>query len=270
MGTPDVSGKIANMHDFAGQQVIVCGAGRGIGRACALAFAQAGASVCIISRTEADLLQVAELGRKNFAAEIQIVVGDLTTDAGREALFEKCPQPEILITNSGGPKPGNFQKFEREDWLQAFDENMVSLVLLIKEAAQRMTLRKYGRIVNITSSAVKAPLPFLALSNAARSAFTSAVAGLARELAPQGITINNVLPGPTDTERLRSNFEYRASKSGVAVEDLMEETLKKIPCNRFGKPEEVAHAVMMFAHKNAGFITSQNLLVDGGAFPGAI
>lgn len=258
------------MPDFARQRVIVCGAGRGIGRACALAFAEQGALVYIMARTEADLQEVVRSGRESFGATIEAVVGDVTEDSGREKLFECCPEPDVLVTNSGGPKPGSFQDLEREDWLQALDQNMVSLVLLIREAARRMILRNRGRIVNITSSAVKAPLPFLALSNAARSALTSAASGLARELAPHGVTLNNVLPGPTDTERLRSNFAYRAAQAGVPVESLVEETLRKIPCKRFGQPQEVAHAVLMLAHPNAGFITGQNLLVDGGAFPGVL
>ncbi len=258
------------MAAFTGQKVLVCGAGRGIGRACALAFAQQGATVFAAARTLEDLEAVAAEALANGSGVVHPVVSDVTTPEGQQRLFDACPEPQVLVTNSGGPRPGGFRDFEREDWQQALDQSLISTLLLIREAVARMTPQRYGRIVNITSSAVKAPLPFLALSNAARSALTSAVSGLAREVAAEGITLNNVLPGPTDTERLRSNFEHRAARAGVPAETLIAETLRKIPAQRFGTPAEVAHAVILLAHEQAGFITGQNLLVDGGAFPGVL
>lgn len=257
------------MAAFAGQTVVVCGAGRGIGRACAVAFAREGATVFAAARTEADLEALAQEVAAAGTGRVEPVVSDVTSPEGQQRLFEHCPAPHVLVTNAGGPRPGGFRDFEREDWQQALDQSLISTLLLVREAVARMTAQEYGRVVNITSSAVKAPLPFLALSNAARSALTSAVSGLAREVAAQGVTINNVLPGPTDTERLRSNFAHRAARAGVPVETLVTQTLQKIPSQRFGTPAEVAHAVVMLAHPQAGFITGQNLLVDGGAFPGA-
>jgi len=201
------------------------------------------------------------------AAEVRAVAADVTTEAGRAAALAACPQVDILVTNAGGPPPGDFRNFERDDWIAALDANMLAPIALIRATVDAMIARGFGRIVNITSSAVKAPIDILALSNGARSGLTGFVAGLSRRTVAHNVTINNLLPGQFDTDRLRANFAHSAGKDGDAGE-VAERRRQQIPAGRFGTPDEFGAACAFLCSAQAGYLTGQNLLIDGGAYPG--
>jgi 3-oxoacyl-[acyl-carrier protein] reductase len=223
----------------------------------------------------ADVLQAAadairaERGQGN-PAQIVLCAQDITTEAGRAAVFATRNDFDIVVTNAGGPPSGNFRDWEREDWIRAVDANMLTPIALIKATVDAMAERGYGRIINITSSAVKAPIDALGLSNGARSGLTGFVAGLARSgIAAQGVTVNNLLPGAFDTDRLNGLFAAAAQKSGQSVDALAAQRRKGIPAQRFGTPEEFGAVCAFLCSAQAGYINGQNLLVDGGAFAGA-
>jgi len=197
-------------------------------------------------------------------------VADVTSEAGRRALLEACPAPDILINNAGGPPPGDFRNWTREDWIKAIDANMLSAIELIRLTVDGMSERRFGRIVNITSHMVKSPLGFLGLSNGARSGLTGFVGGLAREVAGEGVTVNNLLPGQFDTDRLRSNHEKMAALRGSELEKVRENARAGIPAGRFGTPDEFGAACAFLCSEGAGYITGQNILLDGGQFPGLL
>src|SRR4029079_1752135 len=197
---------------ISGRRALVCAASKGLGRGCAAALAREGVAVTIVARTEATLAQTArEIGAVSYVA------CDITTPEGRAAALAACPDPDILVTNAGGPPPGAFRQFDRDAWIRAIDANMLTPIELIKATVDRMAERKFGRIVNITSSAVKAPIDILGLSNGARSGLTGFVAGIARKLARDGVTINNLLPGNFDTDRMKTTMEGRAKAAGKDV-----------------------------------------------------
>jgi 3-oxoacyl-[acyl-carrier protein] reductase len=258
-----------------GKWALVCGASKGLGLGCAQALSGEGANVVIVARGVSELERAAE-GLRAAAPSVQViaVAADITTPEGRAAALSAPGGPgsafDIVVTNAGGPPPGDFRAWDREDWLKALDANMITPIELIKATVDGMAQRGFGRIVNITSSAVKAPIDILGLSNGARSGLTGFVAGVSRgPLAAQGVTINNLLPGAFDTDRLKVIFEGAASKTGKPVADLMDARRQTIPAKRFGQPEEFGAICAFLCSAHAGYMTGQNVLADGGAYPGA-
>ncbi|MBT3909543.1 MAG: SDR family NAD(P)-dependent oxidoreductase, partial [Rhodospirillaceae bacterium] len=205
---------------IAGKKAIVCAASKGLGRGCAESLAREGVDVTICSRTVETLEQTAKEICAHGGGAVTAVACDITTDEGRAAVLEACPNPDILINNAGGPPPGDFRDWERDDWIKAVDANMLTPIFLIKSVVDGMIERKFGRIVNITSSAVKAPIDILGLSNGARAGLTGFVAGIARKTVQHNVTINAVLPGPFDTDRLRSNVKVMAEKNGISYDEI--------------------------------------------------
>jgi 3-oxoacyl-[acyl-carrier protein] reductase len=253
---------------IAGKTALVCAASKGLGRGCALALARNGALVTITARTASALEQAAREIAAATGAKVTPVAGDITTPEGRRAALAACPQPDILVNNAGGPPPGDFRDWDENDWLQACNANMITAIMLIKATVDGMISRRFGRIVNITSSSVKAPIPQLGLSNGARSGLTGFVAGLARQTAAHNVTINNILPGRFDTDRLRSGLAFQAKKSGRPVEEIEAESKGQVPAKRFGHPDEFGALCAFICSAQTSYITGQNFLIDGGAYPG--
>ena len=255
-----------------GRRAIVCASSKGLGRACAMALANEGVHVTLTARgAEALAKTAAEIRNANPGVTVTEVAGDITTPAGREAALKACPNPDILVNNAGGPPPGDFRNWTRDDWIKALDANMLTPIELIKATVDGMMFRKFGRIVNITSAAVKAPIEVLGLSNGARAGLTGFVAGIARKTVINNVTINALLPGPFDTDRLRGPVaKMDAEKRGITVEQLLAERAKLNPAGRFGDPEEFGLACAFLCGARSGFITGQNILLDGGAFPGTL
>jgi len=247
---------------ISGRTAIVCGASAGLGRGVAMALAREGVVLTIAARREDRLKRTAEEIAAETGASVTAVACDVTTEDGRAALLAAQPAPDILINNAGGPPAGDFRGFSREDWIAAIDANMLSAVFLIRATLDGMIAREFGRVVNITSGAVKSPIPALALSNAARAGLTGFVGGLSRQVAAHNVTINNVLPGFFDTDRLKS-----LQGDDEAVRE-RQKTL--IPARRFGDPAEFGDLVTFLCGARAGYITGQNLLIDGGQFPGLL
>ncbi len=253
---------------IAGKRALVCAASRGLGRGCAQALADAGCDVTILARTEDVLRRAAgEIGSR-AGRPVHWVVCDITTPEGRAAALAACPEPDILINNAGGPPPGDFRDWDRAAWIRALDANMLTPIELIKATVDTMIARRFGRIVNITSSAVKAPIDILGLSNGARSGLTGFVAGLARKVAAHNVTINNLLPGGFDTDRLRTTMVGRAQAAGKTLEEMLEAGAAAIPSGRFGNSDEFGAVCAFLCSVHAGYIVGQNLLLDGGAYPG--
>jgi len=253
---------------IAGRSALVCASSRGLGRGCAEALARAGCSVTILARTENDVRRAAQEIGRGAGRAVAWVACDITTTEGRAAALAACPQPDILVNNAGGPPPGDFRDWSREDWIRALDANMLAPIELIKATVDGMIERRYGRIVNITSSAVKAPIDILGLSNGARSGLTGFVAGLARKVARHNVTINNLLPGPFDTDRLAANLASRAKSASVPLEEIRRQTAAANPAGRFGTIDEFGAACAFLCSVHASYIVGQNLLIDGGQFPG--
>jgi 3-oxoacyl-[acyl-carrier protein] reductase len=201
---------------------------------------------------------------------VHTVACDITTPEGRAAALEACPEPDILVNNAGGPPPGDFRDWTRADWVAALDANMLTPIELIKATVDGMIDRRFGRVVNITSAAVKAPIDILGLSNGARAGLTGFVAGLARKTVRHNVTINNLLPGPFETDRLRSNVRTVAEAQGKPFDEVWQTRMESNPAGRFGDPAEFGAACAFLCGTSAGFITGQNLLLDGGAFPGTL
>ncbi|ODP34420.1 SDR family oxidoreductase [Pandoraea sp. ISTKB] len=251
-----------------GRTALVCGASKGLGRACAQALADAGVNVVIVARTADALNAAASEIRAATGVTVTAVACDITTPEGRAQALAACPQPDILVTNAGGPPPGDFRNWQRDDWIRAIDANMLTPIELIKATVDGMIARGFGRIVNITSSAVKAPIDILGLSNGARSGLTGFVAGVARTTVAHNVTINNLLPGAFDTDRLAATLEASAAKSGQPVDDMRTKRAAAIPARRFGRPDEFGATCAFLCSAQAGYITGQNVLIDGGAYPG--
>ena len=251
-----------------GKTALVCAASKGLGKGCAQALAREGVNLVITARGAEALEATAKELRDKFSVRVTAVAGDITTEEGRRAALAACPSPDILVNNAGGPPPGDFRAWEREAWIKALDANMITPILLIKAVVDGMIGRKFGRIVNITSGAVKNPIPELGLSNGARTGLTGFVAGLARKTVRSNVTINNLLPGPFETDRLRGNLEFNAKSSGKSVEELRRARTEANPAGRFGTIEEFGDACAFLCSAQAGFITGQNLLLDGGHYPG--
>ena len=253
-----------------GKTALVCAASKGLGRGCAMALAREGVDVTIVARTAETLDATAEEIRGETGVRVVPVAVDITTAAGRQAALAACPEPDILVNNAGGPPPGDFRDWGRDDWIKALDANMLTPIELIKATVDSMIARRFGRIVNITSSAVKAPNEILGLSNGARAGLTGFVAGIARKTVRHNVTINALLPGPFDTDRLKSTVKTVAEKSGRPYEEIWKERAAANPAGRFGTPEEFGEACAFLCGQQAGYITGQNLLIDGGNFPGTL
>jgi 3-oxoacyl-[acyl-carrier protein] reductase len=253
---------------ISGRKALVCAASKGLGRGCAEALAREGVAVTILARTESTVRKTAEEIGAISGHPVQWLACDITTAEGRAAALAACPQPDILVNNAGGPPPGDFRDWDRDAWIRAIDANMLTPIELIKATIDGMIAREFGRIVNITSSAVKAPIDVLGLSNGARSGLTGFVAGLARKVARHNVTINNLLPGPFDTDRLRGNLELRAKAAGKPVEELRKAQMSANPTGRFGSAAEFGSACAFLCSAQAGYIVGQNRLIDGGGYPG--
>ena len=258
---------------IAGKWALVCGASKGLGWGCAQALVREGVNVLIVARG-AEVLQATATKliadhAQSTGAEVLFCAADITTLQGRAAVFAMRKDFDIVVTNAGGPPPGDFRDWDRDDWIKAVDANMLTPIELIKATVDGMAARGFGRIVNITSSSVKAPIDVLGLSNGARSGLTGFVAGVARsKLAAQGVTINNLLPGVFDTDRIKTMLEGTSKKTGQTVEALADARRQAIPAKRFGTPEEFGAICAFLCSQQGGYINGQNVLADGGAYPG--
>jgi len=251
-----------------GRHALVCASSKGLGRACALSLAREGAALTLVARGAQALEETAAAIRAETGVTVTAVVADVTTAEGRAAVLAACPQPDILVTNAGGPKPGDFRDWDRDVWMAALNDNMFTPIELIRSTVDGMIARRFGRIVNITSGAVKAPIDILGLSNGARSGLTGFVAGLARKTVAHNVTINTLLPGPFETDRLRETARQWALKNQQTEEAALAQRRAANPAQRFGTPAEFGDACAYLCSAQAGFITGQNLLMDGGAYPG--
>lgn len=250
-----------------GRKAIVCAASKGLGKGCAQALAREGVDLTICARGK-DALEATARELESLGAKVTPVVCDVTTEEGRKALLAACPAPDILVNNAGGPPPGDFREWERDAWIRALDANMLTPIELIRATIDAMIERRFGRIVNITSSAVKAPIDVLGLSNGARSGLTGFVAGLARKVVRHGVTINNLLPGQFDTDRLRVTYGGRAKASAKPIDEVLAAGAAAVPAGRFGTPAEFGALCAYLCSVQAGYIAGQNLLIDGGNYPG--
>jgi 3-oxoacyl-[acyl-carrier protein] reductase len=251
---------------LSGKSALVCAASKGLGRACAISLSREGVDVTIVARTAETLEATAESIREETGGNVTAVAADIVSEEGQAAALAACPNPDILVNNAGGPPPGNFRDWDRDDWIKALDANMLTAIFLTKATVDGMIERKFGRIVNITSGSVKSPIPILGLSNGARTGLTGFIAGLSREVASHNVTINNLLPGPFDTDRLRANMAVAAEKAGVSTEQMIEQRKNSNPAGRFGEAAEFGDACAYLCSAQAGFVTGQNFLMDGGAF----
>ena len=258
---------------IAGRWALVCGASKGLGFGCAEALAGEGVNLVVAARG-AEALSQAATRLRSHGAQVVAVACDVTTPEGRETIWAAPGGPgkqlDILVTNAGGPPPGDFRQFDRDAWIRALDANMLAPIELIKATVDGMIARKFGRIVNITSGAVKAPIDVLGLSNGARSGLTGFIAGLARnpQIAAQGVTINNLLPGKFDTDRLAGLMQGMVDKSGKSLQEVRAAQAAPIPAKRFGTPSEFGSVCAFLCSQQAAYLTGQNILPDGGAYPG--
>ena len=250
------------------RKAIVCASSRGLGEACATALAREGALVVINSRNQADLDACAERIEKATGQRPKTVVGDLTTEAGRAGLVAGCPDTDILVNNNAGPPPGQFADWDRAAWLNALDNNMLAPIFMIQALLPGMRERRFGRIVNITSAMVKSPRPTMGLSTAARTGLTALCKSISHEVAPDNVTINNLLPERIDTARQRQMAELQASIAKITVEEAYERMAASIAAKRLGRPEEFGDACAFLCSAQAGFISGQNLQLDGGSYGG--
>ena len=253
---------------ISGRKALVCGASAGLGLACAKALAMEGVELVIVARTEVPLRIAAEALATTAPAQVHWVAADVTTEEGRARIFAAHPVFDIVVTNAGGPPPGDFRNWNRDTWLAALDANMLAPIAIIRQLVDGMMERGFGRIVNITSSAVKAPVDGLGLSTGARSGLTGFVAGLARSTVARGVTINNLLPGTFDTARLAGNFAAQAKRDGGNADAVRAARIAKHPARRLGQPQEFGAACAFLCSAHAGYINGQNLLLDGGSFAG--
>ena len=256
--------------NIAGKSAIICASSKGLGKACALALAKEDVNVLICGRHQDALdVAVAEISEAS-EAEVRSVVADVTTEEGREALFAMCPEPDILVNNAGGPPPGDFRDWDQQDWFEALNANMFSAIDMIRRCLDGMMERRFGRIVNITSVAVKMPVKPLGLSNGARAGLTGFISGIAREPAQYNVTINNLLPGYIATDRMWSVVEAGARAAGKDPEAFEESMFSAIGAKRPGEPDEFGAVCAFLCSQQAAYITAQNILMDGGLFPGPL
>jgi 3-oxoacyl-[acyl-carrier protein] reductase len=253
-----------------GRKAIVCAASKGLGRACAFSLAREGVDLVITARTHDTLEATAEEIRKATGVKVTPVAGDISTEAGRAAALAACPAPDILVNNAGGPPPGDFREWDRDTWIEAIDANFLAPVFMIKAVIDGMIERNFGRIVNITSASVKSPIPQLGMSNGVRAGLTGFVGGLARQVARHNVTINNLLPGPFLTDRLRSGAMHSAKRNNTSVEQELAARGRENPTGRIGDPAEFGEACAFLCAASSGYIVGHNLLLDGGAFNSSI
>jgi 3-oxoacyl-[acyl-carrier protein] reductase len=241
-----------------------------LGRACATALAGEGVDVTINGRSAETLAATADVIRDATSVEVQTVVGDIELESTRAALLEACPEPDILVNNNGGPPPGRYQDWDRDTWIAALDSNMIAPALMIRSVLDGMVERRFGRIVNITSAMVKTPLAPMGLSTASRAGLTALSKGLSRQVAVANVTLNNLLPERFDTDRQKFMAEMRAKIGGISVDEAYDEMKKSIAAGRLGRPEEFGAACAFLCSANAGFISGQNLQLDGGSYEGLV
>jgi 3-oxoacyl-[acyl-carrier protein] reductase len=251
---------------ISGKKALICGASSGLGLACATALAEEGVDLVLVAREPRRLDQVAQDLAQRFGVTTHPLSADITTGHGRDQVYSAHPELDIMLTNAAGPPPGDFRDWDRSDWIQAIDANMLTPIELIRHYVDGMMNRGFGRIVNLTSSSVKSPVTGLGLSTGARMGLTGFVAGLARSTVAKGVTINNLLPGTFDTPRLASNFEKQAQREGREVSQVIEQRLAKHPAHRFGQPQELGKTFAFLCSVHAGYINGQNLLLDAGSF----
>jgi len=254
---------------IAGRKAIVCASSRGLGRACAKALAEAGCEVVINGLDKDRLAATAADLHKATGAKIIPVAGDVASAAGQKALFDACPEPDILVNNNAGPPFRDFRELDRQKMIDGVIANMITAIELTKKAIDPMVARKFGRIVNITSASVKAPIAGLDLSSGARAGLTAFLAGVARSVAASNVTINFVLPGIFDTARFRSNVESTMKNRNISYDAALAERINTVPARRVGDPDELGATCAFLCSAQAAYITGQNILIDGGAFPGA-
>ncbi|MEE3326499.1 MAG: SDR family oxidoreductase [Myxococcota bacterium] len=255
---------------IAERKAIVCASSRGLGRACAESLAREGVDVVLNGRDSEALESTANAIRDAFGQDVKTVVGSMEAEETRAALLEACPEPDILINNNGGPPPGRFQDWDRETWIEALDANMLAPVLMIRAVIDGMAERQFGRIVNITSAMVKTPLAPMGLSTGARTGLTSVSKALSRQVASANVTLNNLLPERIDTDRQRYMAEMRSKLSGVSIEEAYEEMRGSIAAGRLGRPEEFGDACAFLCSAQAGYISGQNIQLDGGSYAGLL
>lgn len=255
---------------ISGRSAIVCASSKGLGLACAVSLAEAGVNVVINGRSRENLAKAEETIARAANVEVKVVCGDIATGEGRAALLEAEPNPDILVNNCGGPPAGDFRNWDEAVWIDALRSNMIAPILLMGAVVDGMAERKFGRIVNITSRSVKTPLQGLGLSNGARAGLTGFVAGLARSMASQNVVINNLLPGPFLTDRIRSSAAREAKETSQSVEAIIEKRAKAVPVGRLGKPEEFGNACAYLCSVHAEYIVGQNILLDGGGFASTV
>ena len=252
-----------------GKRAIVCASSKGLGRACAMALAEAGCEVVINGRAAATLEATAKAIAAATGARVIPVVADVGTVEGRKALLAAMPEVDILVNNNGGPPPKDFRQLSHADMVAGVEGNMITPIELIQGVIDGMVARKFGRIINITSGSVKMPLPQLDLSSGARAGLTAFVAGVARQVAGANVTINSILPGAFLTDRLRTIAAGAAKAQGTTADEVLAARTKTIPAGRLGDPDEFGQLCAYLASAQAGYITGQNFLIDGGTFPGA-
>lgn len=253
-----------------GKKAIVCASSRGLGRACAMALALEGVEIVVNGRDPERVETTASAIRNKTGTSVLALVADLCSEDGREKLVAACPEPDILVTNNGGPAPGRFEDWDHAAWLAALEQNLLAPALIIRAVIGGMRARRFGRIVNITSAMVKSPHPLMGLSTAARSALTAVCKGLSREVARDNMTINNLLPERIDTDRQRLMAGLQAAARGISMEQAYAEIAASIAANRLGTPEEFAAACVYLCSAQAGFVSGQNLQIDGGSYAGLI
>lgn len=251
-----------------GRRAIVSGASKGLGRACAFSLAREGVSLAIVARTASQLSETAEEIRKSTGTDVLPVAADIASGEGRARVLAAFPDPDIVVNNAGGPPTGDFRKFGREDWIRALDGCMLAPIEMMRLTLDGMIVRGFGRIVNVTSYSVKMPIDVLCLSNGARSALTGFVAGIAREVVRHNVTINNLLPGVFNTERQQTTVAAAAKQRGIGFDDMLKIKIASIPARRMGEPEELGDLCAWLCSAHAGYYTGQNVLLDGGLYPG--
>ncbi len=253
---------------IAGRNAIVCASSRGLGRACALALADAGVNITLNGRDH-DALEATRVEVEKRGVDVTAVAADVSSAEGQRALFDACPEPDILVNNNGGPPYRDFRELDRQAMLDGVTMNMVTPIELVQACLDGMCERGFGRIVNITSMSVRMPIVGLDLSSGARAGLTAFLAGIARTVADKGVTINHLLPGAFDTDRLRGGLQHAAAKSGQSVEELARQRADTIPAKRFGQPDEFGAACAFLCSAHAGYITGQSMLLDGGVYNSA-
>ena len=251
-----------------GKSALVCAASKGLGKGCAFSLAREGVNVTILARGKEALEATADEIRKSTGVKVTALAIDITTEAGRKEALAACPNPDILVNNAGGPPPGDFREYTHDMWISALEANMLTPIELIRATVDGMIARKFGRVVNITSSAVKSPIDVLGLSNGARTGLTGFVAGVARKTVAHNVTINNLLPGMFDTDRLKSSSVAMAKMQNKPFEEVHAARQKTVPAGRFGNASEFGDACAYLCSSQAGYITGMNFLIDGGAYPG--